>query len=305
MDESPTEVDLPRGVALAWGVAANPQRGPKRELSIERIVDAAIELADAQGLASVSMAAVAQSLGFTTMSLYRYVTAKDDLVLLMFETAMGTPSTAAADADDWRSGLTALVHDMLAAYRAHPWLVDVPILGIPNTPNNLAWIDSGLAVLEDSPLSPAERLATVLMLTGHARWQALVFKAYDDRAESTGVTATELDQQQAYVLGTLVSADMYPHLRVAIDAGVFTDEDDPFAFALARMLDGLERYMAGLDAGEPVVAAQAFGPADMPRDPAVKSARQVRRELEVKLREAQRKEREAIGKAREREKKGK
>ena len=76
----PPEPDLPRAVALAWGVAANPQRGPKREMSIERIVDVAVELADAGGLGAVSMAAVASALGFTPMSLYRYVTAKDDLV---------------------------------------------------------------------------------------------------------------------------------------------------------------------------------------------------------------------------------
>ena len=50
------EPELPRGIALAWGVAANPQRGPKREMSVEKIVDAAIELADAEGLGAVSMA---------------------------------------------------------------------------------------------------------------------------------------------------------------------------------------------------------------------------------------------------------
>ena len=78
-----TEPELPRAVALAWGVAANPQRGPKRELSIERIVDAAVELADAGGLAAVSMSAIAGEFGVTSMALYRYVSAKDDLVMLM------------------------------------------------------------------------------------------------------------------------------------------------------------------------------------------------------------------------------
>lgn len=65
------EPELPRGIALAWGVAANPQRGPKREMSVERIVEAAVEIADADGLGAVSMAAVAARLGFTPMSLYR------------------------------------------------------------------------------------------------------------------------------------------------------------------------------------------------------------------------------------------
>src|ERR1700709_285727 len=105
MAEEPQEVDLPRAVALAWGVAANPQRGPKRELSIERIVEVAVELADAQGLAAVSMSSVAAVLGFTTMSLYRYVSAKDDLILLMNEQGIGMPPLSIGEAAHWRDGL--------------------------------------------------------------------------------------------------------------------------------------------------------------------------------------------------------
>src|SRR5690242_4367559 len=118
--------ELPRGIALAWGVAANPQRGPKREMSVERIVEAAVELADADGLAAVSMAAVAARLGFTPMSLYRYVTAKDDLILLMQEEATGLPPEAVREGD-WRAQLTALYRAQLDGYLRHPWVLDVPI----------------------------------------------------------------------------------------------------------------------------------------------------------------------------------
>ena len=61
--------------------ASPPTRsaGPKREMSVEKIVEAAVEIADAEGLGAVSMAAVAARLGYTPMSLYRYVSAKDDL----------------------------------------------------------------------------------------------------------------------------------------------------------------------------------------------------------------------------------
>ena len=97
--------DLPPRLALAWGVAERPERAPKRELSIERIVDAAIELADADGLGAVSMAKVAQSLGFTTMSLYRYVTSKDDLLLLMQEAALDVEYPPAHEPADWRAEL--------------------------------------------------------------------------------------------------------------------------------------------------------------------------------------------------------
>ena len=85
------EYELPRAIALAWGVAEQPVRGPKREMSIERIVEVAIELADADGLGAVSMSSVAGRLGYTTMSLYRYVSAKDDLLVLMTEEGVGPP----------------------------------------------------------------------------------------------------------------------------------------------------------------------------------------------------------------------
>ena len=101
-DTDDEDDDLPRGVALAWGVAASPQRGPKREMSVERIVEAAVEIADAEGLGAVSMAAVAARLGYTPMSLYRYVTAKDDLVLLMQEEATGLPPESVREVEGWR-----------------------------------------------------------------------------------------------------------------------------------------------------------------------------------------------------------
>src|SRR6478735_6678105 len=117
-----TEVDepeLPRGIALAWGVAANPQRGPKREMSVERIVEAAVEIADADGLGAVSMAAVAARLGYTPMSLYRYVSAKDDLVLLMQEEATGLPSDSIREQEGWRSRLEELYRAQVLVYLRH------------------------------------------------------------------------------------------------------------------------------------------------------------------------------------------
>src|SRR6478752_7001251 len=136
------DADLPRGIALAWGVAANPQRGPKREMSVERIVEAAVELADAEGLGAVSMAAVAARLGYTPMSLYRYVSAKDDLVLLMQEEATGLPPATVAEHDTWRGRLEALYGELVQGYLRHPWVLDVPINGSPTTPNSAAWMDA-------------------------------------------------------------------------------------------------------------------------------------------------------------------
>jgi len=304
MAESENEVDLPRAVALAWGVAANPQRGPKRELSIERIVDAAIAIADEQGLGAVSMSSVASALGFTTMSLYRYVTAKDDLILLMQEAGIGLPSASIAEAPDWRSGIIRWARETQEHYDAHPWLLDIPILGTPNTPNNLAWMDAALAVLRDTPLTMNERVGALLLVSGQIRFEATVNRGYSISNQSMGLTPQERDTADAHIISTLVTPEAFPDLYEAIRAGVFDpDEDNPFSFGLARVLDGLEAYMAGREARQPEVQFDAVPSEAYPRDEHVKRARQARREAEKKLREAQKAEREAIARAREREKK--
>lgn len=244
----PGELELPRGIALAWGVAADPQRGPKREMSVERIVETAVEIADAEGLASVSMAAVASRLGYTPMSLYRYVTAKDDLVLLMQEEATGLPPERGLAAD-WRSRLEELYGAQVQLYVRHPWVLDVPITGSPVTPNSAAWMDAGLDALEETPLSPGERLSVILGLSGHARWCGSVLAGYARRMRETGAGDAEVTAQEDGLYRSLISADAYPSLRAAIDAGVFLDDADPFAFGFARFLDGVAAYVSGLDAG--------------------------------------------------------
>src|ERR1700753_4264520 len=84
---------LPPGLDLLWGRRERGARGPKPGLSIEGIVEAAIKLADAEGLGAVSMARVAKELGFTTKSLYRHVANRGDLLQLM-----GTRSAHGAEA---------------------------------------------------------------------------------------------------------------------------------------------------------------------------------------------------------------
>ena len=298
----PNDVELPRALALAWGVAATPQRGPKREMSVERIVEAAMEIADAEGLAGVSMAAVAAKLGYTPMSLYRYVSAKDDLLLLMQEEAAGLPPEELSAIDDWRAGLEALAARQIQVYLAHPWLLDVPISGAPATPSSAAWMDAGLHVLRRTPLDHAERLAVVLLVTGHARWTGLVHAGYARTQRETGASDADVARGEDELFRALISADAYPALRAAIDDGVMTSELDSFAFTLGRSLDGVAAYIEKRAGG---------GPADVPRwsggddteiagDRRYRDAQKSVRAAERTLREARRAERQAQREARER-----
>lgn len=302
------DLDLPRGVALAWGVAATPQRGPKREMSVERIVEAAVDIADSSGLPAVSMAAVAAKLGYTPMSLYRYVSAKEDLILLMQEEATGLPSDDARSSRPWREGIRALYREQVALYLAHPWLLDIPITGAPSTPNSAAWMDAGLHVLAETPLSPNERLAVVLLVTGHARWAGIVFAAYARIERERGADAGTIARSEDAVFRHLITGDAFPDLRAAIDAGVFLDETDPFAFILERSLDGVASHIDALAAGNQAPVASATWPEtddeDIAHDRRYREALRGVRQAEKALRAARTALRAAAREARARRPKG-
>lgn len=293
--------ELPRAVALAWGVAANPQRGPKRELSIERIVDVAVDLADAGGLASVSMAAIAGELGVTPMALYRYVSAKDDLVLLMQERGIGVPPETVREQDDWRTGIEVWERAMAEVYLAHPWLLDVPIEGTPTTPNNLAWLEASFEIMRELPLPTNDKASVTLALIAQVRWESHIMRGYATAAAVAGGDTDAVDRQAEQLLHALISPDEFPFVHSALVEGVFSPEagGDPFAFGRDRVLDGVEALIAGRSL---VRASTPLDPLDeqATRDPKVREATKARREVEKSLREARKREREQLRNARER-----
>lgn len=300
MPDQRSEPELPRAVALAWGVAANPQRGPKRELSIEGIVEVAVRLSDAGGLAAVSMAAVASELGFTPMSLYRYISAKDDLVLLMQEAGIGVPPETIREAVGWRDGLRAWANEQLVCYLEHPWLLDIPIAGVPITPNNLAWFDAALGALAGTAIGADDKTSIVLAVEAQARWAGTIRRGYADAA------AADPDARDAALLAELVTPEEFPEVAAVIRAGAFAPGgadpevlDDPFAFGLERVLDGIDAFLAGR--GGAVVPATVDALADAAsKDPKYREAVKARREVEKKLREARKREAELLKAARER-----
>src|SRR5215469_5805920 len=85
---------LPPAIELAWGRRRRATRGPKPGLTLERIVAAGIKVAMTEGIGALSMTRVAAELGVGTMSLYRYISAKDELLTLMVDSALGSPPEA-------------------------------------------------------------------------------------------------------------------------------------------------------------------------------------------------------------------
>jgi len=297
MNEKMPEPELPRGVALAWGVAASPQRGPKLEMSIESIVDAAVAIADTGGLGAVSMSSVAAALGFTPMSLYRYISAKDDLVLLMQERGIGAPPDSIRQAETWREGLRLWAAEQTGMYIDHPWILDIPIQGTPQTPNNLAWLDAALEAMRDVPVDYDTKTACVLAVIAQVRFEGVVVRGY---VEASNGDPEQLDRDAVEVLQQLVTPAEFPLVHAALVEGAFSPVPggNPFGFGLERVLDGIEAFLAGRSpvpppAPDPLDEAAA-------RDPKAKEATKARREAEKVLREARKRERQAISAARER-----
>ena len=210
----------------------------KRGLTVQGIVEAAVKLADAEGLAAVSMGRVADRLGFTPMALYRHVAGKDELLQLMFDGAVGEPPAVLAPASEggWRSGLERWARELLAVLRRHRWALEIPISGAPLTPNRLAWLDRGLQAQEATGLSEDEKAAAVLLLNGHVFWWA--------RLEGDLSGAGGEDPGSGALLSSLVDAERFPALHRALAAGFLEDETDDFAWGLERILDGVGQLVA-------------------------------------------------------------
>jgi AcrR family transcriptional regulator len=241
--ENDSGTGLPASIEAAWGVRERPTKGPKPGLSLERIIDAAVAIASAEGLAAVSMNRVAKELGAGPMSLYRYVTAKDELVSLMEDTAFGQPPELGTG-HDWRAGLTEWAWAIRASYQRNPWSLGIPVSAPPITPNQVAWLERGLHYLRDTGLAEHEKLSTVLLLSGYVRNDSTVMVAVYRSFETSGAASgDEWMATYARRLAKLTDRERFPALRAVLDAGVLERADDPdeeFVFGLERVLDGVE-----------------------------------------------------------------
>jgi len=227
---------LPGSIELAWGLRNQSTRGPRPGLTIDRIVAAGIKIALTQGLGALSMGRVANELGVSTMSLYRYVSAKDELLTLMVDTGLGSPPRVEAK-DDWRAGLTRWALGVRSSYQRHPWVLRVPS-GPPIGPNNVAWLDNALQCLANTPLTEDQKLSTVLLVSGHVRNEATL--SADIVAASGGQPVMP---GYGSLLRRLTTADQFPALHRAIESGSLDQDDDldtEFNFGLERILDGIE-----------------------------------------------------------------
>ncbi|GAA2075071.1 TetR/AcrR family transcriptional regulator [Actinomadura alba] len=235
---------LPASIEAAWGLRQRPGKGPKPGLSLERIVETAVKAADSDGIAAASMSRVAADLGVSTMSLYRYVAAKDELLKLMTDAAYGPPPAGPPAEEGWRAALSHWAQAELAALRRHPWILRIPISGPPITPNAILWLEQGLCGLRDTGLPEADKFSVMLLVTGFVRNAATQAVDVREAAEKSGSTVQDVMASYGRMLAQLIDPVRFPALTAGLASSALDDDDEDgdgdFFFGLERVLDGIE-----------------------------------------------------------------
>ncbi|WP_219511414.1 TetR/AcrR family transcriptional regulator [Nonomuraea ceibae] len=235
----------PAGIELAWHVSRvrdtqdTHRPGPRPGLTLERIVATAIDLADREGLGAVSLARVATALGTATTSLYRHVRSKDDLIVVMRDAAAAPPPNLPdPDPGRWQESLAGIAGQIYDLFRRHPWVLQVPAFGPPNTPNDLLWGEHMLKALSQTRLSPHNQLRAVTLIFGYVREQARLTL---DPIIADGGDAAAGDYFR--FLARVMTPDRYPMF-----CRLFADQanTESIGYSAEDFRFGLNRILAGL-----------------------------------------------------------
>lgn len=245
--------DPARTVELLWGLREPSRRGPKQRLTVPQIAEAAIALADGEGLAALSMRRVAERLGVTAMSLYTYVPSKAELVDVMLDTVLGelpTPEPPGPEVPaGWRARLERVARDKWALYLRHPWLLQVSTSRPPMGPNLMARYEYELGAVEGTGLPDVAMDLVVTLVGDYVHGAARAAVAAVQIQQRSGMSDAQWWEGYAPLLAQVLDPRKYPvSSRVGSAAGEeFDAPNDPeraFEFGLARVLDGVEALIS-------------------------------------------------------------
>jgi DNA-binding transcriptional regulator YhcF (GntR family) len=230
----------------AGRAAGSPKQKPEGDLTRDKIVRKAIEIADAEGMSEVSMRRVAAELGAATMSLYRYVPSKDDLVLHMIDVVMAEENFPAEPPEGWRARLEYAARLQWRLFHRHHWLAPALSLTRPQlAPNALQHTEWILGAFEDDELDPVGRMLVHILLFSFVRGVATAFELEEEARRETGMTEDEWMQTQEQAFYALAGArEMKRFIEFSRVNDFDFDLDKLFEFGLARLLDGLEVFLA-------------------------------------------------------------
>jgi AcrR family transcriptional regulator len=216
--------------ALPVWAREKPRRRPA--LSRDAIVTAALTIADAEGLAAVSIRRVAADLGVRPMSLYTYIDRKEDLLVLMMDEVNGEVLFGAALPAGWREGITAIARRTREVLLRHPWMTDISAHNAGLGPNALRHVEESVKALRELGLSPRSTVELISAVdkyvTGHIYFEVA-------NHSMAGVAAAHRSYFNA-----LLATGEFPELsRLADEALADVGTEDEFERGLSWLLDGV------------------------------------------------------------------
>lgn len=235
------------GTVVAAPLVRAPRAGraPEQALNRDRVVRTAVALADAEGLAMLSMRRIATELGVSTMSLYRHVSGKDELVLLMADAVFTGHELPTVAPEDWRTALEVVSRLQWAIYREHLWLPQVISLSRPQLmPNAMAHTEWALRAVDGRGLDLTTMLHVAVTVFGYVRGIASSLEVEVQAQQDTGMDVEEWMERQDAAFHRILASNKYPMLaKLAQGDEVDLTLETLFEFGLRRMLDGLAVFL--------------------------------------------------------------
>lgn len=220
-------------------LVSTPRRAPRNTLSRERVIAAAMELADADGIAALTVRALATRLEVRPMSLYHHVANKDELLDALVEQVYAEMERPDPTAGDWRSELLRRGESMRAVLLRHPWAMWLlETRTAPERPATLGHAEAVLATLLAGGCPPGVAARAHVLLDSYV---------YGFVLQELTMPSTDPHSETGDELGAGLDAGRYPSLRAVMSAVV---ADDDYAFAdtfrpgLDVVLDGIGRWKA-------------------------------------------------------------
>lgn len=240
--------DPQRSLERLWGRHEPGRRGPKQRLSTAEVVDAAIVLADSEGVQALSMRKVAQAVGVSPMSLYTYVPSKAELLDLMFDRALGETVDPDDSVTRWRDRLAFMARERWTLSERHPWLLDLATHRPPLGPNMMRKALAMLGALANMGLAPEE---TVLAADALQDYITGALRSAREAREAEALSGLS-DEQWFAIVWPVLEKHLDPQnfqtvSRLSEARRERTRSPDQraarFEFGLERVLDGLEMFI--------------------------------------------------------------
>jgi AcrR family transcriptional regulator len=244
--------DPARTMALLWRDRGTPavRPGPRPGLDVDRVVAAAVALADAEGMAALSMRRVAAALGVAPMTLYTHVPGKGELTDLMVDAVTGELYPDGLPDGGWRERVTAVARANWDLHVRHPWLLEVGTGRPPLGPSVLAKYEQELRAVDGLGLTEVQMDLLVTLVNALVRGTVGGVGDRVGARAASGVTERQWWEATAPHLERVFDPARYPTVArvgpvAGAELGAAYDPAASFTFGLARLLDGMAAMIVG------------------------------------------------------------